>query len=153
MHVFSFLPLSFLFFDDEALLATCAYIDLNPVAAGLAQVPEASSHTSIKTRVEHLMVEGNINETEAAMTGPAQPKREDIEASHWLCPVEDRRCHGLPREGMVEGLTLGHYLQLVDYTGRLLRDGKATISAEVESIFERLQSSGSVWQERLTKLI
>ena len=96
--------------DDEALLATCAYIDLNPVAAGLAQVPEASSHTSIKTRVEHLMVEGNIKETEAAMTGPAQPKREDIEASHWLCPVEDRRCHGLPREGMVEGLTLGHYL-------------------------------------------
>ena len=46
---------------------------------------------------------------------------------------------------MVEGLTLGHYLQLVDCTGRLLRDGKAMISAEVESIFMRLQSSDSVW--------
>ena len=138
--------------DDEALLATCAYIDLNPVAAGLAQVPEASSHTSIKTRVEHLVAKGNIQETEAAITGPAQPAQRDIEASHWLCPVEDRRRHGLPREGMVEGLTLGHYLQLVDYTGRLLRDGKAAISAEVESIFVRLQSSGSVWQERMTRL-
>jgi len=53
---------------------------------------------------------------------------------------------------MIEGLTLGHYLQLVDYTGRLLRDGKATIPPEVESIFVRLQSSGSVWQERMTKL-
>jgi len=138
--------------DDEALIATCAYIDLNPVAAGLAPVPEASAHTSIKARVEHLVAEGNIQETETAVTGPAQPKRADIEASHWLCPVEDRRCHGLPREGMIEGLTLGHYLQLVDYTGRLLRQGKATISAEVESIFTRLQSSGSVWQERMTRL-
>ena len=34
--------------DEESLLATCAYIDLNPVAAGIAEVPEASAHTSIK---------------------------------------------------------------------------------------------------------
>jgi len=40
--------------DDEALLATCAYIDLNPVAAGIAHVPEASAHTSIKERVDHV---------------------------------------------------------------------------------------------------
>jgi hypothetical protein len=39
--------------DEESLLATCAYIDLNPVAAGIAEVPEASAHTSIKQRVEH----------------------------------------------------------------------------------------------------
>ena len=31
--------------DEESLLATCAYIDLNPVAAGVAEVPEASDHT------------------------------------------------------------------------------------------------------------
>ena len=42
--------------DDESLLATCAYIDLNPVAAGIAKVPEASPHTSIKTRVEHVKI-------------------------------------------------------------------------------------------------
>ena len=29
--------------DEESLLATCAYIDLNPVAAGIAEVPEASA--------------------------------------------------------------------------------------------------------------
>ena len=38
--------------DEESLLATCAYIDLNPVAAGIAEVPEASPHTSINERVE-----------------------------------------------------------------------------------------------------
>ena len=40
--------------DEESLLAICAYIDLNPVAAGIVKVPEASPHTSIKTRVEHV---------------------------------------------------------------------------------------------------
>jgi|GEM_PF-4607786 len=44
--------------DEESLLATCAYIDLNPVAAGIAKVPEASAHTSIKQRVEHVPVRG-----------------------------------------------------------------------------------------------
>ena len=37
--------------DEEALLAICAYIDLNPVAAGIAEVPETSKYTSIKQRV------------------------------------------------------------------------------------------------------
>ena len=34
--------------DEEALLAVCAYIDLNPVAAGIARTPEESEHTSVK---------------------------------------------------------------------------------------------------------
>jgi hypothetical protein len=33
--------------DEESLLATCAYIDLNAVAAGLATVPEKSEHTNV----------------------------------------------------------------------------------------------------------
>ena len=44
--------------DEEALLATCAYIDLNPVAAGIADVPEASPHTSITERAEHVEAQG-----------------------------------------------------------------------------------------------
>src|SRR5262249_33806859 len=44
--------------DEESLLATCAYIDLNPVAAGIAAVPEASEHTSIKERVDHVKAQG-----------------------------------------------------------------------------------------------
>jgi hypothetical protein len=34
--------------DEEALLSIAAYIDLNPIAAGLAKAPEDSDHTSIK---------------------------------------------------------------------------------------------------------
>jgi hypothetical protein len=51
-----------------------------------------------------------------------------MEESLWLCPIEDRRRLDSSREGMVEGFSLGNYLLLVNYTGRLFREGKATIS-------------------------
>ncbi len=41
---------------------------------------------------------------------------------------------------MLEGFSLGNYLLLVDYTGRLFREGKAAISREVAAIFDRLGS-------------
>jgi hypothetical protein len=47
---------------------------------------------------------------------------------------------------------LGNYLMLVEHTGRLVREGKASISAELAGIFERLGTSAEVWQERLMKL-
>ena len=53
---------------------------------------------------------------------------------------------------MLEGFSLGSYLLLVDYTGRLFREGKAVISRQVAEIFERLGSSAETWQARLEKL-
>ena len=55
--------------DDEALLAIAAYFDLNPVAAGIAEVPETSEHTSIKVRSEHVDVQGKTAQLEAAVDG------------------------------------------------------------------------------------
>ena len=53
---------------------------------------------------------------------------------------------------MLEGFSLGNYLLLVDYTGRLFRGGKAVISAELSGILERLGSSAESWWSRLEKL-
>jgi hypothetical protein len=53
---------------------------------------------------------------------------------------------------VVQGLSLGTYVQLVDYTGRLFRQGKASISAELAGIFERLGCSAQYWQNRMEKL-
>ncbi|MGO9464858.1 MAG: hypothetical protein ACLQVF_11995 [Isosphaeraceae bacterium] len=53
---------------------------------------------------------------------------------------------------MLEGLSLGNYLLLVDYTGRPFREGKAAFSREVAAIFDRLESSAETWQARLEKL-
>ena len=51
--------------DEEALLATSTYIDLNPVAAKIADVPETSEHTSIKQRVEHIKAQDGTAQLEA----------------------------------------------------------------------------------------
>ena len=53
---------------------------------------------------------------------------------------------------MLEGFSLGSYLLLVDFTGRLFRDGEAVISTELTSILERVGSSAERWQARLEKL-
>ena len=42
---------------------------------------------------------------------------------------------------MVEGLPLGSYLLLVDYTGRLFREGKSAMLAELAGILARLGTS------------
>ena len=119
--------------DEESLLAMCAYIDLNPVAAGIAQVPEASPHTSINQRVEHVKAQGRTEDLKAAEQGSVAGSNASggLEESHWLCPIEDRRRLDSSREGMIDGFSLGSYLLLVDYTGRLFREGKATISVEL----------------------
>ncbi len=41
---------------------------------------------------------------------------------------------------------------LVDYTSRLVRDGKAAVTAEVGSIFTRLGSSAESWGASMLKL-
>ena len=140
--------------DEEALLATCAYIDLNPLAAGIAKVPEASAHTSLKERVDHVAAQGRTEELKAARTGSVSGSAAaaGLEESHWLCPIEDRRRLDSAREGMVEGFSLGNYLLLVDYSARLFRQGKATLSREVAEILDRLGTSADHWQARLEKL-
>jgi REP element-mobilizing transposase RayT len=140
--------------DEESLLATCIYIDLNPVRAGIAHVPEASSHTSIKARVEHVHAQNRTRDFRAAKRGSVagSAASASLEDSLWLCPIEDRRGLDSSREGMLEGLSLGSYLLMVDYTGRLFRDGKAVISREISGILERLGSSAESWWSRLEKL-
>jgi hypothetical protein len=64
----------------------------------------------------------------------------------WLCPIEDRRGLDSTREGMMQNFPLGSYVKQVDYTGRLIRKGKALISAELVEILERLGCSAHSWQ-------
>ena len=140
--------------DDESLLATCAYIDLNPVAAGIAEVPEASPHTSIKTRVEHVKAQGRAGDLKAAEQGSVAGSNASAAWRNRSGFARSRIDDELDssREGMLEGFSLGSYLLLVDYTGRLFRDGKAAISAELSGILDRLGSSAESWRARLEKL-
>jgi hypothetical protein len=140
--------------DEASLLLVGVYIDLNPVAAGIADVPETSEYTSIATRVEHVEAKGQTDRLEAAAHGSVAGSlaASGLEESLWLCPIEDRRPFDSSREGMFDGLSLGNYLLVVDYSARLFRAGKARISAELAGVFERLGSRADNWQLRMEKL-
>jgi REP element-mobilizing transposase RayT len=138
--------------DEEALLTTLTYVDLNPLAAGLAKTPEASPHTSVKARVEDCRERGVL---EDVVDQPADRTRLDQtleDESFWLAPLEDRRERGGKRAGISPKVNLASYLRLLDWSGRLLRRGKARMPAEVAGILERLGSNGDLWQARLKKL-
>ena len=140
--------------DEEALLAIGVYIDLNPVAAKIAETPETSDYTSIKRRVDHVEAQGKTAELEAASGGSVAGSQAaaGLEESLWICPIEDRRELDSSREGMIPGFSLGSYVKLVDYTGRLFREGKASISGELAEIFERLGRNAQSWQLQIEKL-
>jgi REP element-mobilizing transposase RayT len=140
--------------DEEALLATCAYIDLNPLAAGIAATPETSRHTSVRRRVRHVKAKGKLPTLKAAKSGSVAGSKAagDVEDDSWLCPIEDRGRQGSSREGMLEGFSLGSYLLLVDYTSRLRRQGKARVTHEVASILDRLGTDADTWGHRVGRL-
>ena len=105
--------------DEESLLAISVYIDLNPVAAKVAETPETSDYTSIKQRVDHVEVQGKTAQLEAAEGGSVAGSQAaaGVEESLWLCPIEDRRGLDSTREGMIAGLFAGELCQ----AGRLYR--------------------------------
>ncbi len=108
--------------DDAAVLACMAYVDLNPIRAKMATTPENSNFTSIQRRIE------------AALNGE-QPTS--------LLPFV-----GNERNEMPKGLMFNakDYLQLVDDTGRIIRqDKRGAISQASQRILDRLNIPQENW--------
>ncbi|WP_419812975.1 alpha-amylase family glycosyl hydrolase [Bacterioplanoides sp.] len=115
---------------DEAALAACmAYVDLNPVRAKMANTPESSDHTSVKRRAEKAQT-------------VKQPNHSNQQADFLLPFV------GNPRQNIPKGIQmrLTDYLELVDWTGRVLRhDKRGAIAKSSENILARLGIDDSQW--------
>jgi hypothetical protein len=100
-----------------------AYVDLNLIRAKMAKPPETSNHTSIQKRTEAIQ----------------QKKRQP----HKLLPFV-----GNPRQDMPQGITfsLQDYCELVDTTGRIIREDRAGAIDSVQSpILSRLGLSEEQW--------
>ena len=115
---------------DEAALAACmAYVDLNPIRAKLAKSPETSDHTSIQQRIQKAR--------QAHL--PNHPQQQPSA----LMPFA-----GYLRKDMPKGLPfrLTDYLELVDWTGRIIRDDKrGHIDTQLSPILERLNIDPKQW--------
>jgi REP element-mobilizing transposase RayT len=109
--------------DESAVLACMAYVDLNPIRAKMEKTPETSKHTSIKKRIN------------AAKNQQSQPSV--------LMPFV-----GDLRENISKGIaySLTDYIELVDTTGRCIRDDKAGHIDNTQSpILERLGLDSAQW--------
>ena len=140
--------------DLQALLAVCAYIDLNPLVAGITDLFLQSPHTSIKERVEYCWPKLTREQFQDVVREliSQNVSLDDAEQTHWLCPLNDRRTSGAAREGMVEGLSLPKYLLLLDETSRLSRDGNVVVDSAVTSLLERLGTTVEIWQHCVAQL-
>jgi hypothetical protein len=91
--------------QNQRLTPRRLHVDLNPVTAEIADVPETSEYTSVKQRVHHIKVEGRTSQLEAAKAGNVAGSlaAAGLEETLWLCPIEDRRRIGSSRVGFERG--------------------------------------------------
>jgi REP element-mobilizing transposase RayT len=117
--------------DDAGLLTAMAYVDLNPVRAGIAATPEESEFTSIYERIR-----GAIERPQAAAT--------EEEGAPPQVPL--RAFHTAGSAGGTIPYRFEDYLALVDWTGRQIREGKrGHIDANLPPIIQRLNIDQDAW--------
>ncbi|MCQ4164929.1 transposase [Tahibacter harae] len=110
--------------DERAVLAAMAYVDLNPIRAGTVERLDESTHTSVHKRIS---TGGNSPET---LTEPMRPVM------------------GTPLPKL--SLSAGEYLQILDWTGRVLAPGKpGKITAGAPVALARIEESSSRWTLRV----
>ncbi len=107
--------------DEAGLLTALAYVDLNPVRAGIALTPERSPFTSIAERIRALQPS---TLTERSSDRP-------------LCLLPFRDAQNSP--AAVLPFTLTDYLTLLDWTGRAIRqDRRGRIAQSLPPVLTRL---------------
>jgi len=127
--------------DDAALLTCLAYVDLNPIRAGIANTLQQSEFTSIQQRINKFRERQRAangrqrnNEKSTATVVPklaafADEKTKSRHAAETFLPIE-----------------FASYLALIDWTGRAIRhDKKGAIPSDVAPILTELGIEPTQW--------
>ena len=131
---------------DEAAVLTCmAYVDLNPIRAGLAQTPEDSDFTAIQARIEAHRAELDVKDDSSTNTRTTDAT--PLPSLPTLWPF-----NGTERADQPEGIAfqLTDYFTLIDWTGRAIRDDKCGAIPEwLPTILHRLGLDEHGWIENV----
>src|SRR6056297_184806 len=124
--------------DEASVIAAMAYVDLNPIRAGMAKTPEESDYTSIQQRV--LEQDPKI----AARDKPSiQSLPEDLRSAIGrLMPFSDQATANKTAKHFERQISfeIQEYLELVDWSGRAIIEGKrGSISDGLPPIVDRLK--------------
>jgi hypothetical protein len=109
--------------DEAGLLTAMAYVDLNPIRAGIAATPETSEFTSIYQRIQ--AIQGKIANQLRLKKFAGQASKDRA----LPCSQQD-------------------YLALLDWTGRAIRrDKRGHIDHTLPPILKRLNIDPAAWDE------
>lgn len=112
--------------DETALLSTMAYVDLNPVRAGIARNLKDSSFTSIQNRIKEV-------------AGQPQTDKPSLMA------FSDSKIHDKPVT--ILPFHLKDYIELVDWTGRNIRKNKRGFNPSTEpTVLKSLKLTAKEWE-------
>jgi len=131
--------------DDISIITCMTYVDLNPIRAGLAAMPEDSDFTSIQQRIRAWQKEN-------MPTAPAQSSQVilaggDSSAENWLCPIKSDS----QRRGILS-ISEEQYFDLVDKSGRELRSRKrGSINPDLAPILLRIGAKPEAWLDTITR--
>jgi REP element-mobilizing transposase RayT len=118
--------------DEAGLLTAMAYVDLNPIRASIAKTPETSVFTSVYDRIKAI----KRNTKDHKQTKPIIPL-------HPFHVPHTKDEPALPFQ-------LTDYLELVDWTGRAIREGKrGHIPNQLPNILTRLNIDPHAWKQAM----
>ena len=138
--------------DDAALLSCMAYVDLNPVRAGLCGGLEESDFTSIQARLRSLAEA--VREQGGDVGSHLERGQAPTPALMPFCPI-DAAQNGSPTESKAGGkertavlpFGLRDYVALVDWTGRIARpDKRGAIPKEAPAALSALHLNQDQWR-------
>ncbi|MEO1526882.1 MAG: hypothetical protein AAFX06_15705 [Planctomycetota bacterium] len=133
--------------DEESLVACAAYVELNPIRAGIADTLEQSDHTSIQCRIASEVETRSAGERRDAFLAKLT-----LDDTNPFTPVSQSetglRCSD---KGFLP-ISTSHYFELLDWTVRQLAIGKKIATPRsTPSILHRLGLTPSNWQSLVTQ--
>ncbi|MFL2870678.1 MAG: transposase [Pirellulaceae bacterium] len=125
--------------DDAAILACCAYVDLNPFRAGIVHLPELSEFTSLRIRLQESI--SRLGENYASPV--CEVGMPDVK---WLAPIFKDENESSTRSKSALNVSTSEYFQLLDEYSRKPHRGKETgIDPKSKSILERVGICPNMW--------
>ena len=115
--------------DESAVLSCMAYVDLNPIRAGMVEELQYSLYTSINKRIDNLKT---ISTT--TLNQSIEPMASGV-------------------NGRVLNIKLTDYIELVEWTGKsIIHPNKASMPAHITSIINQLNLQPDNWLSQVTQL-
>jgi hypothetical protein len=131
--------------DDISIITAMAYVDLNPIRAGLAAMPEDSDFTSIQLRIRAWHKENMPAVLPQPLPSSQFAGNPDFDS--WLCPITSNA----QRRGILS-ISEEQYFDLVDKSGRELRAGKrGSINPDLAPILLRIGAIPEAWLDTVSR--